>query len=474
MICAMIKHIEYFKTILDDKAVLLPSDNILGYESGWRGEVGKAAFVLRPQSSEEISKIITYCAAHKLHIIPQSGNTGMVANSVPDESGGQILLSLERMNTIIEIDPINKSAHVGAGVRLSALNAALEKHGLYFPIDLGSDPCLGGMVATNTGGSRYLKYRGVRENLMGVKAILADEKGTIIDALSPLHKNNTGLDVKQLFVGTGGAFGIISEVCVRLSPLPEQSAAALLVPTDMNAIATLLVEIEKSCANYLSAFEGMSQNAMERAFIHNPTLASPFGQDDIPHYAILLELSRSWPTREGEQSLDDVLEQTLAQIWERDDAPLENALIGDPEKLWTLRHSISEGVQKSGKLYAFDISFKRGDFLTFRALMIERLADKHPELTLCDFGHIGDGGAHFALVIDKSDARANDAGYEKSLRDWVNDVTVQEFGGSYSAEHGLGRKTQGAYDKYTPQQVKTLCRAIKSAIAPNDISTIKL
>ncbi len=470
----MTEHIEYFKTILDDKGVLTPTDNIVGYESGWRGEVGKAVCVLRPVSSEEISKIIAYCATHNLHIIPQSGNTGMVANSVPDESGEQILLSLERMNNIIEIDPINKSAHIGAGVRLSTLNAALEEHDLYFPIDLGSDPCLGGMVATNTGGSRYLKYRGVRENLMGIKAILSDADGTIIDALTPLHKNNTGLDVKQLFVGTGGAFGIISEACVRLSPLPRQSAAALLVPTDMNAIGTLLIEIEKSCANYLSAFEGMSQNAIERAFTHNPTLASPFGQDEIPHYAILLELSRSWPAREGEQSLDEVLEQTLAQIWEREDAPLENALIGDPEKLWAMRHSISEGVQKSGKLYAFDISFKRGDFLRFRTQMVERLSDKHPELTLCDFGHIGDGGTHFALVIDKDDPRANDSTYEEKLRDWVNDITVQEFGGSYSAEHGLGRKTQSAYDKYTPEEIKTLTRALKASIAPNDIGTIKL
>ncbi len=467
-------HIKHFKTILDDKGVLLPEDGIDGYVSGWRGEIGSTPCVLRPTSSQETSQIIAYCAAHNLHLIPQSGNTGMVANSVPDESGEQIVLSTERMNKIIDIDPINKCAHVGAGVRLSALNDALAEYHLSFPIDLGSDPCLGGMVSTNTGGSRYLKYRGVRENLMGVKAVLADHDGTVIDDLKPLHKNNTGLDIKQLFVGTGGLFGIVTEVMVRLSPLPAQSATALLIPRDMDAAAALLIEIEKSCHNYLSAFEGMSHNAMQRALSHNPALTNPFGQDDVPHYAILLELSRSWPEREAEQPLNDVLENILAELWERDNAPLENALIGAPERLWALRHSISEGVQKSGKLFAFDISFKRGDFFRFREAMIERLKTHHPELTLCDFGHLGDGGAHFALVIDRDDTRASVPSYEKTVRNFINDAVVLEFGGSYSAEHGLGRKTEEAYAKYTPDEVKALTHAIKTAIAPIPVGTIKI
>lgn len=459
---------------MDKKGICTPDTNLSAYEIGARGDTGKAALILRPTSAEDISKIMAYAFAHDLHIIPQSGNTGLVGGSIPDESGTQIILSLDRMNTITEIDPINQSAQIGAGVKLSALNNAAHGHGLHLPIDLGSDPCIGGMVSTNTGGSRYLKYRGMREHVMGVKAVMADEHGTIIDALCPLHKNNTGFDVKQLFIGSGGAFGVVTEIIIRLAPVMRQSAAALLIPSTIDDISALLIEAEKRCGTYLTAFEGMSGNAMRAAFHHNPSLSSPFGADDIPDYAILLELGRTWEPRESELTLDEVLETLLSELWDMDASPLENALLGNADKLWHLRHSISEGVQKSGKLYAFDISFKRGDITHFRKHLEEQLKAHHPELTLCDFGHIGDGALHSALVLDKGDPRAKDMAYETQIRKWVNDMVVHDFGGSYSAEHGLGRKVQSAYDDYTTDEIKTLTRAIKSAIAPAKIGTIKI
>ena len=470
----MSSHSDAFKEILGDKGVLTPDDGLDSYQIGARGDIGKALCVLRPSSTEEVSQIVAYCFKHNLHIIPQSGNTGLVAGSVPDESGEQVLLSLDRMNNIIEIDPVNPSIHVGAGVRLSAANKALEEHGLMIPIDLGSDPCIGGMASTNTGGSRYLKYRGMREQIMGIKCVLADENGTIIDALTPLHKNNTGLDVKQLFIGSCGMFGIITEVIVRLSPILQQSATALLVPANMEVINPLLLAIEKACGSYLSAFEGMSGNAMRCAFDHCPGLPSPFGQEDIPTYAILLEISRTWKQRESEQSLDEVLENILAELWESDEELLCDALLGAGDKLWVLRHSISEGVQKSGKLYAFDISFKRSDLAKFRARVEEEIAANYTGLRLCDFGHIGDGALHCSLVLDKDDPRNKDASFEAALRETINDIVVKEFGGSYSAEHALGRKVQAAYDRYTSEEIKSLTRAIKTAIAPAGIGVVEV
>lgn len=467
-------HLKFFRSLLGEKFVLAPQDGIDAYQIGARGDTGRAAMVLRPENTEHVSQIMAHAAKHKLHLIPQSGNTGLVGGSVPDESGEQIVLSLDRMNKIHDFDPINQSAHVGAGVRLSALNTACEAHDLHLPIDLGSDPCIGGMVSTNTGGSRFLKYRGMREYIMGVKAVLADESGTVIDALIPLHKNNTGLDIKQLFIGSGGVFGVVTEVIVRLAPVLKQSTAALLVPSSLNDVNKLLVEIEKRCGSYLSAFEGMSGNAMRAAFDHNPSLTSPFGADGPPDYGILLELGRTWEMREEEQPLDDVMENVLAELWELESAPLENALLGQADKLWHLRHSISEGVQKSGKLYAFDISFKRGDVMRFRSHVEQELKQHYPELTLCDFGHIGDGAMHCALVLDRDDSRGQDANYEHALRKWLNDIVVREFGGSYSAEHGLGRKIQGAYDDYTPDEVKAVTRAIKGAIAGADIGAIEV
>ncbi len=467
-------HKEYFLSLLGKKGVLLPEDNISGYETGARGDAGKALCVLRPATTDDVSQIMAYCAKHKIHIIPQSGNTGLVGGSVPDKSGQQAVLNLERLNHVFDVDVVNQSIHVGAGARLSSVNSAIEDHSLHVPIDLGSDPCIGGMISTNTGGSRFLKYRGMRDHVLGVKAVLADEDGTIIDVLYPLHKNNTGLDVKQLFIGTCGAYGIVIEAVIRLSPLPQQSAAALLIPSSAEALNILLSEIEKSCGTYLSAFEGMSGNSIRAALDHCPSLISPFGQDDIPNYAVLVELSRSWKVREDEQSLDEVLENVLAELWERDEGLLDNALIGNSDKLWELRHSLSEGVQKSGKLYAFDISFKRGDLMRFRDFISEKLAQEYPELTLCDFGHVGDGAMHCSLVLDKDNPKATDAAYEKALREWVNDRVVFDFNGSYSAEHALGRKVQDAYNKYTPEEIRVLTSAIKKAIAPADIGAVEL
>lgn len=475
MISAMTTpHISYFKSLLDDKAVLTAQDGIDAYQHGARDNTGQALCVLRPKTTEEVSQIMAYCAREKLHLIPQSANTGLVGGATPDQSGTQIILSLERMNTIKAIDPVNASAHVGAGVHLSALNTAAEEHKLTFPIDLGSDPCIGGMVSTNTGGSRYLKYRGVRDYVMGLKAVLADENGTILDILTPLHKNNTGFDTKQLFIGSGGVFGIVTEAIIRLTALPQQSATALLIPSTPEAATLILTEIEKACGTYLSAFESMSGNAMRCALDHVPSTPNPFGQDPVPDYAILVELSRTWPPREGEQSLDEVLETVLAELWDHADSPLDNALIGPPEKLWSLRHNLSEGTQKSGKLYGFDISFKRGDLMAFRTHIQKELQTHYPDLTLCDFGHIGDGAMHCSLVLSRNDPRSKDADFEHTLRQWVNDQAVRIFGGSYSAEHALGPKVQDAYNRYTPEEIKAITRSVKDAIAPVPLGTIKI
>lgn len=456
-------HVSFFQNILGDKGVLTPEDGIESYEQGWRGERGKAALVLRPASTDEVSKIVSYCAHNALAIIPQSGNTGLTGASVPDDSATQIILSLGRMNAIHDFDKINKSIHAEAGVRLSALNAALEDSALHLAIDLGADPCIGGMVATNTGGSRFLKYRGMRDHVLGLKAVLADEHGTIINALCPLHKNNTGFDITQIFIGTGGVFGIVTEISLRLSPLPQQSATALLVPKSAAHISDILNTIEHECGEYLSAFEGMSGESITRAIEHTPSLNSPFGQECVPDYAIMIELSRSWASRDAEQPLNDVLETVLSGLWE---AHLDDALIGPPEKLWSLRHALSEGVQKSGTLFAFDLSFRRGQVMSFCDTMRESLKTAYPSLTLCDFGHIGDGAVHFNLVHNGSE-RVNEA----ELRQWVIGRAT-EAGGSYSAEHGVGPKNQIFYDLYTADEIKKTVRAIKTAISPANTSAI--
>lgn len=468
-------HTDNLEKILGQSGVLRADDDLGRYEIGARGDAGKAAFVLRPTTTKETALAVAYCVQNNIHIIPQSGNTGLVGGSIPDDSGAQAILSLERINTVFEIDPTNKSAHIGAGIRLSALNQACEAHGLFFPVDLSADPCLGGMIATNTGGGRFLKYGGVRENVLGLKVVLADAQGTVLDLLCPLYKNNTGIDLKHVFIGTSGALGIVTEAIIKLTPIPQQSATALLIPSDIGMISPLLRALEMRCGDHLSAFEYMSGESMSHALAHAPSLQNPFsGGEDIPPYALLIELSRTWNARAQERSLDDMMQDILAEIWELPDAPLADAIIAPPQKLWALRHAISEGVQKSGKLYAFDISFKRGDVTQFLVHMQHALPARFSNISICDFGHIGDGGVHFNLVVARDDARAQDPAFEKSLRDFVYDVVVTQFKGSFSAEHALGRKNQPYYDLYTPETIKKIAAGLQETLNPAGMGSVKL
>ena len=455
--------------ILGEAGLIVEGQDKVPYENGARYDVGTALFVARPQTTEQVSALLAYCVREAISLVPQSGNTGLVSASTPDESGAQGVLSLDRMNEISTPDLCNRSVHVGAGVRLSALNDKLEEDGLFFPIDLGADPCIGGMVATNTGGTRFVRYGDVRQNLLGLKIVLADAVGTVLDFTNPIRKNNTGPDWKQMFVGTSGVFGVITECVLNVVPVPKQSSAVLLVPSSLDAVNGLLVSMERLFGSCFTAFEGMSKNAVEAAFDHVPSLSNPFPGGEIPDYVILAEVSRDWEPFEGELPLDDMLENALANIWEQEDELLADAFMGRSENMWAIRHALSEGVKNLGQLIAFDVSFRRGDVMAFTAYMAEALPKQFPDVNICDFGHIGDGGLHFNLVVPKENAHLTSKAFEKELRDWVYKVTVEKFGGSYSAEHAVGPKNQRYYDVYTPVAVKKLAADFKAGI-----STIQL
>lgn len=465
-------HIDALTHLLGDKGIVSTPSDMAAYETGARYDQGKAALVLRPQTTEEVSAAVSYCVRNGLQLVPQSGNTGLVSGATPDETGSQIVLSLDRLRQRFDFDRDNRSVHLDAGFSLSDVNQLLEKHGLFFPIDLGADPRLGGMLATNTGGSRFLKYGDVRRNTLGIKVVLADEDGTILDLTSDLRKNNTGVDWKHVFIGTSGAFGIITECVLNVEPLPQQVATAYLVPVSGAHVMPLLRAMEDRLGAYLSAFEGMSGNAVRAALDHVPSLKNPFQGGTAPDYVILAEISRTWPAREGEQSLDEVLETVLAEIWENEDAPLADAFVGPAHEMWALRHALSEGVKHSGKLIAFDVSFRRGDIMAFCDRMKDEMPAVFPDVTICDFGHIGDGGVHFNLVVPKDSAAATDASFEKRLRDWVFQIAVTDFNGSFSAEHAIGRKNQTYYDLYTHQKIKDMAKGLKSITSPGPLGTV--
>lgn len=465
-------HIGALRGLLGEKGLLTEPADLAAYETGARYDRGSAAFVARPTTTAETSAVVSYCMKNGIALVPQSGNTGLVSGSTPDGSGRQGILSLDRLTAPFELDRVNRSIKAGAGIRLSDLNGKLDSTGLFFPIDLGADPRLGGMIATNTGGSRFLRYGDVRRNTLGLTVVLADEAGTVLDLSSDLRKNNTGVDWKQLFIGTSGAFGIVTECVLNLESTPKQSATALLVPSSPEQVATLLVAMEDALGSYLSAFEGMSGNAISAALDHVPSLRNPFQGGIVPDFVILAEISRSTPPRDGEQPLDAVLEEVLAAIWEREDAPLADAFVGPPHEIWALRHALSEGVKHSGRLIAFDLSFRRGDIMPFLAHMKAAMPEHFEDVTICDFGHIGDGGVHFNLVVAKDDPRLADPDFEADLRAWVFTIAVENFDGSFSAEHAIGRKNQAFYDQYTPEKIRALAAGLKTITSPGPLGAM--
>ncbi len=474
MMALATNHIDRIGAILGPRGLLTRPAALASYESAARYEGGRAAFVARPDSTEVVSQLVAYCVRNAIALVPQSGNTGLVGASTPDGSGTQGVLSLDRLRSTFTLDIDNRSLRVDAGFRLSEINARVEPHGLFFPIDLGADPMAGGMAAANTGGARFLRFGDVRRNTLGLKLVLADEDGTVINCGKDSRKDNTGPDWKQLFIGTGGAFGIVTECVFNLERLPKQVATAYLVPRNGEAALCLLNELEERAGAYLSAFEGMSGLAIRHALTHAPSLRNPFPAGEIPAYVILVELSRSWGQRDGEQSLDAVLEEILARIWEQPDAPLLDAFIGAPAEMWALRHALSEGAKSAGYVVGLDLSFRRSEVMRFRERVNGWLRAEFPHVGICDFGHIGDGGLHFNLVVPRNRDGGVDMELVARLRALVTEAAVEEHDGSFSAEHGLGRRNQHFYARYTPAKLKQMATQFKQATSPGAIGAVRL
>lgn len=447
--------------LLDSRAVVPPED-MPPYLRGYRYGAGRAAGVVRPASIADLRAVVAYCCRHEVRFLAQGANTGLVGGSNPDESGDQILINLDRLAGVESMDVLDRSATVLAGTRLSAVNAAAACHKLFFPIDLGADPSIGGMVATNTGGARMLRYGDVRRNLLGLEVVLADADATIVTDLAGLRKDNSGLDWKHLFVGTAGAFGIVTRARIELHPLPVRTMTALVVPRDQDAIPRIIALLEATLGDCLTACEGMSRNAMRAAFEHHPSLRNPFS-GDIPDYVLLIELGTNVPEAIL-PDLDLALAEALGPAFEGALPDIGDVLVGRPQDFWAIRHSISDGIARSGQVIAFDIAVQRSKLPAFRAAARVMLARDFPQIQICDFGHCGDGGDHFNLVWPTQDlpAEAERGPVIEALRGAVYDLVVREFDGTYSAEHGVGPHNQDYYDRYKPASARALGRQLKS------------
>ena len=443
------------------KAAVLTSDaDMAAYLTDWRGSyTGRALAVVRPANTEEVAKIVRLCAAHKTPIVPQGGNTGLVGGSVPDDSGNAIVLSLNRMNHIRAIDTDNDTMTVDAGVILqTAQERAVEANRL-FPLSLAAEgSCtIGGNLSTNAGGTNVLRYGNARDLVLGLEVVTP--QGDIWHGLSGLRKDNTGYDLRHLFIGAEGTLGVITAATLKLFPLPNARSVAFVAVASPAAAVQLLNLIKLAFADRLVGFELVSRVCIDLVLRHIPNTREPFTTRHDWHVLIELNDSRT------DAPLIEWLENALANAMEADIA--NDAVIAANEtqinELWRLREEISEAQRLNGKNVKHDISVPISCIPDFITKCDAALKIAFPTISLVCFGHLGDGNLHYNCGLPAKGLIHAEA---------INDIVYQhvsEFGGSISAEHGLGQLKRDEIVKHKSSVALDMMRALKRSLDPDGI-----
>jgi FAD/FMN-containing dehydrogenase len=425
---------------------------------------GRARAVVLPANVAEVAAVLALCSEARVAVVPHGGNTGYCGGATPDESGAQVVLGLARLNRIRSIDAANDSLVAEAGCTLAQVQAAAAGAERFFPLSLGSQgSCqIGGNLSTNAGGTSVLRYGMMRELVLGLEVVLAD--GRVLAGLSGLRKDNTGYDVKALFLGAEGTLGVITAASLRLFPAVRTRATALAAVADVAGAVRLLHELKAASSERVSSFELIPRLALELSVRHIAGVRDPFSR---PHpWYVLCELSSSRAADE----LDAILEECLA-------AALGQGLVADAivsasererQELWRLRENIPAAQSRAGASLKHDISLPVSRLAEFVARAAPWIEAAVPEGRLIAYGHVGDGNLHFNV---SARSRAEDAALlarAESVRRAVHDL-VREFGGSFSAEHGIGRLKVAELERYTSPVELALMRAIKTALDPRGI-----
>jgi FAD/FMN-containing dehydrogenase len=443
-------------------AHVLQGGDLSAYEIDWRRRYhGKARLVVRPGSTAEVAAVVAACAQAGVALVPQGGNTGLVGASVPDGSGTQVLLSLTRLNRIRAIDRANLTMTVEAGCVLQAVQEAAEVQGLLFPLSLAAEgSCtIGGNLATNAGGTQVLRYGNARELCLGIEAVTAD--GEVWEGLSGLRKDNTGYDLRDLFVGSEGTLGIITAATLRLHPLPAAVTTALATLDSLESAVALLGLAQQRLGAGLTGFEVMNRFSLALVKRHYPQLAQPLA---AAPWTVLLEQSDNEGAAQATQRFESLLEAALEQGLITDAAVASN--LEQAHTMWHLRESIPLAQSAEGLNIKHDIALPVSRIPAFVAATDAALERAVPGVRLVDFGHLGDGNLHYnvqAPVGVPADRFLHER--EAQINRIVYDA-VGAHGGSISAEHGIGTlKREELAQRKSPVALK-LMRAIKQALDP--------
>ena len=455
--------LERLRELLGPEHVLTADAEVAPYAVDWTGQhAGRAAAVLRPRTTEEVAAVVRACHEAGVAVVPQGGNTGLVAGGVPDRSGTQVVLSLGRLRSVRDVDPVAATITVQAGVVLADVQAAAAGAGLLFPLSLGSEgSCtIGGNLATNAGGTAVLRYGMTRELVLGLEVVLPD--GRVWDGLRGLRKDNTGYDLAQLFVGSEGTLGVITAAVLRLHPATPSRATAWVAVADVAAAVALVGVVQQRASVHLSTFELVSRTALDLVLTHQPGAVDP-SREPTP-WAVLVELAGA----EGED-LGPVLEDALGEAVEAG-LVSDAAVAGSPAQrsaLWALREGISEAQKVAGGSLKHDVTLPIADLADWVARTGSELDRLLRGVRLVTYGHVGDGNLHYNLSGPPGDDAAL-AAHAAELTTAIYD-SVAAAGGSISAEHGLGRTKAAAAASYKSDVEVDVMRAVKQALDPRGL-----
>ncbi len=452
------------RRLIGESRVITDDAEIDAFQRDWRDRYrGQAFAVCWPANTDEVAAIVRLCRDHGVAVVPQGGNTGLTGGAIADSDRPSVLLNVSRLNKIRDVDARNNSMTVESGCILANVRDAADAENRLFPLLLGSvGSCeIGGLVSTNAGGTGVLRYGNMRDLVLGLEVVLPD--GRIWNGLKALRKDNTGYDLKQLFIGAEGTLGIVTAVVLKLFPRPIHSATAMVALDDVQSAVDLLRFLQEHIGNRTEAFEIMSRSQLEVVIEHGPQLQNPM-QNNAPWF-VLIEIADScagWdPVESLESSLGEAMERELIT-----DAVVATD-VGKAHKIWALRHNISEANKHAGFTVSNDTSVPISRLDRFIACVDERIQREVPAARVCHCGHIGDGNIHVIGVLSRSVYTTPEQCEAAAAR--VNLIVHEEsvaLEGSISAEHGIGKMHVARLERFKPALDIELMRTIKSALDP--------
>ena len=443
-----------------------PQTDLSAWERDWRKRAhGRALAVVRPANVQEVAAVVKACANTFTSIVPQGGNTGLVVGSVPDESGQQVVLSLQRMNQIRTVDAANLTVVAEAGCILQNVQEHVDKAGFLFPLSLAAEgSCtLGGNLGTNAGGTQVVRFGNTRELCLGLEVVTA--RGEIWHGLSGLRKDNTGYDLRNLMIGSEGTLGIITAACMKLYPKPAAQLTTWAAVPSMEAAVALLGLVHERLGAGLTGFEVMGQFALSLVDKHHPQLRVPLYKETP--WCVLLENSDHESEEHARNAFEGLMESAMDKGWVTDAVVAES--LAQAQVLWQIRETIPLAQADEGLNIKHDISVPVSRIPQFVAETDALLQSKIPGIRLVNFGHLGDGNLHYNVQAPQGeDGAAFLRDFEDTVNTWVFDQ-VKAFDGSISAEHGVGSLKAEKLTHYKDPTALAMMKAIKQALDPQNI-----